>query len=111
MINPAKAHLRLLLVLMLATNAFLLVVNPPAAHAAPPEVLASENPVVIAWGKDTKTIDLTWALEFGLSAATLSVTESGTPAPVLAVPVFSPPGTGTVPLTVTYGKTYTAQLL
>jgi hypothetical protein len=101
----------MLIVLTLVLGALLQALSAPVAQAAPPEVLASENPVVIGWADTTKTIQLTWSLEPGLSLATLTVTESGTPAPVLNQLVGSPPGTGTVPLTVTYGKTYTAQLI
>lgn len=102
---------RTLIVLTLILGALLQALSGPMAQAAPPEVLASENPVVIGWADTTKTIELTWFLEPGLSLATLRVTESGSPAPVLDQLVGSPPGTGAVPLTATYGKTYTAQLI
>jgi hypothetical protein len=105
-----SAARRTLIVLTLLLCALVPALSGPAAQAAPPEVLASENPAIIGWGQTTKTIELTWFLEPGLSLATLTVTESGTPPPVLVQTVSSPPGTGTVSLTVTEGKTYTAQL-
>lgn len=105
-----RAARRWLIVVTVVLVALLSARSGPVAQAAPPEILASENPVLIGWGQTTKTIELTWSLEPGLYLATLTVTESGTPAPVLVQPVGSPPSTGAVPLTVTEGKTYTAQL-
>src|SRR5882757_3182076 len=99
--------LHLLIVLVLALAALLLPLGTPAAHAAPPEVTASENPVVI--DIHTKTITLTWSL-VSFQVAKLTVTESGTSAPVLDQTLSCLPCTGTAPLTVTVGKTYTAQL-
>jgi hypothetical protein len=101
---------RALILLTLVLGLLLQPLSGPLAQAAPPEVLASENPVVIGWADTTKTIELTWSLT-PLSLATLTVTESGTPTPVLEQLVASPPGTGVVSLTVTEGKTYTAQLI
>jgi hypothetical protein len=109
---------------VLALAAVLAPLSAPVAQSAPPQVSApedpllvlplvvsSENPVVMHSGQTTKTITLTWSLGPGWSAANLTVSESGTPAPVINnAPVFQPPGKGTVPLTVTHGKTYTAQL-
>jgi hypothetical protein len=100
-----------LLALVLALAALLLALGAPVAQAAPPEVTASDNPVLIPEGETTGKTTLTWTLApLPWLVATLTVTESGTPTPVLNQPVSQPPGTGTVPLTVTYGKTYTAQL-
>jgi hypothetical protein len=97
--------------LALAIGVLLLALTTPVtAHAAPPEVTASQNPVVIPYLEWTKEITLTWRLERGSTQAWLTVTESGTPLPVLNQLVSSPSSTGTVPLTVAYGKTYTAQL-
>jgi murein DD-endopeptidase MepM/ murein hydrolase activator NlpD len=107
---PGRGARRGLLALALAIGALLLALHAHPTHAAPPEVKASENPVVIPHGQTTKAITLTWSLAAGSSVAKLTVTESGTPAPVLVQSVSSPPGAGTVPLTVTSGKTYTAQL-
>lgn len=98
-----------LIVLVLAIAALLLPSSAPVAQAAPPEVMASENPVFIPYTTDTKTITLTWSLEPLQPVANLTVTESGTPVPVINQMVSSLPGPG-LPLTVTYGKTYTAQL-
>jgi hypothetical protein len=98
-----------LIVLALALVALLFPLSAPAAHAAPPEVMASENPVFVPYSTDTKTIQLTWNLEPWQPLETLTVTESGTPAAVFDQTVTSLPGQF-VPLTVTYGKTYTAQL-
>jgi hypothetical protein len=98
----------LLIVLALALAALLVPLAAPVAHAAPPELTASENPVVI--DLVTKKITLTWSLTPVLQLAQLTVTESGAPAPVLDQTVSCLPCTGTVPLTVTLGKTYTAQL-
>jgi hypothetical protein len=81
-----------------------------AAEAAPPEVKASENPVVIPFGQDTKDITLTWSLTAATVTASLTITESGSSVPPIVLLVTNPPGTGTVPFTVTYGTTYTAQL-
>jgi hypothetical protein len=98
-----------LIVVALALVALLFPLSAPAAQAAPPEVMASENPVFIPYTTDTKTIQLTWSLEPLQPVVNLTVTESGTPAPVIDQTVTSLPGPG-LPLTVTYGKTYTAQL-
>ncbi len=98
-----------LIVLALALVALLFPLSAPAAHADPPKVMASENPVFVPYSKDTKDIQLTWSLDVWHPLATLTVTESGTPAPVLDGAVSSLPGDNR-PLTVTYGKTYTAQL-
>jgi hypothetical protein len=100
---------KMLVAVALALVALLFPLSAPAAHAAPPKVMASENPVFIPYSTDTKVIQLTWTLEDWQLAATLTVTESGTPAPVFDQTVYSTPGQF-VPLTVTYGKTYTAQL-
>ncbi len=96
-------------VLALALVALLFPFNAPAAHAAP-TLTASENPVFIPYSKDTKDIKLTWSLEPWQLLATLTVTESGTPAPVIDKTVGPIPPPNGEPLTVTYGKTYTAQL-
>jgi hypothetical protein len=80
------------------------------AHAEPPEVTANQNPVIVPFLKSTKEITLTWRLESGSTQANLIVTESDNPFPVLSQLVSSPSSEGTVPLVVTYGKTYTAQL-
>jgi hypothetical protein len=80
------------------------------AHAEPPEVTANQNPVIVPFLKSTKEITLTWRLERGSTLANLIVTESDNPFPVLSQLVSSPSSEGTVPLVVTYGKTYTAQL-
>jgi hypothetical protein len=100
---------RMFVVLALALVALLFPLSAPAAQADPPEVMASENPVFVPYSTDTKTIQLTWNLEAWQPLETLTVTESGTPAPVFDQTVSSLPGQF-VPLTVTYGKTYTAQL-
>jgi hypothetical protein len=100
---------RIFVALVLALAALLFPLSAPAAQADPPKVTASENPVFIPYSKDTKDITLTWSLEAWQPLATLTVTESGTPAPVLDETVSSLPGDNR-PLTVTYGKTYTAQL-
>jgi hypothetical protein len=96
------------IVLALALGALLFTLSAPVAHAAPPEVTTPDNPVMIPYSQDTKEITLKWTLAALQLAATLTVTESGTPAPVLDQVVFSTPDT--TKLTVTYGKTYTAQL-
>jgi hypothetical protein len=100
---------RMFVVVALALVALLFPLSAPAAHADPPKVMASENPVFVPYSTDTKTIQLTWNLEAWQPLATLTVTESGTPAPVFDQTVSSLQGQF-VPLTVTYGKTYTAQL-
>jgi hypothetical protein len=99
-----------LLALVLALAALLLALGAPVAQAAPPEVTASDNPVLIPEGETTGKTTLTWTLTAIPQLAHLTVTESGTPAPVLDLPVSQPLGTGQVQLPVTYGKTYTAQL-
>jgi len=99
---------RWLIVLMLALGV-LLTLNAPAAHAAP-TLTASENPVFIPYSKDTEDITLAWTVEPWQLLATLTVTESGTPAPVIDKTVGPTPPPGGEPLTVTYGKTYTAEL-
>ena len=73
------------------------------------EIKASENPVFIPYSTDTKGITLTWTQEIWQPLLHLTVTESGTPAPVIDKTVGLPPPNGE-PLTATYGKTYTAQL-
>jgi hypothetical protein len=109
--GPGRGARCRLITLALTLGALLLVLTTPVtAHAAPPEVTASQNPVVIPYLEWTKEITLTWRLERGSTQAWLTVTESGTPWPVLNQSVSSPSSTGTVPLTVAYGKTYTAQL-
>jgi hypothetical protein len=65
--------------------------------------------VFVPYSTDPKTIQLSWSLQALQPLATLTVTESGTPAPMFDGTVNSLPGQF-VPLTVTYGKTYTAQL-
>jgi hypothetical protein len=99
-----------LIALLLALGALLLPLGAPAAQADPPEVTASDNPVLIPDGQTTGETTLTWRLTPIPQLAHLTVMESGTPAPVLDLPVSSPPGEGPVKLPVTYGKTYTAQL-
>ncbi|MDT5049694.1 MAG: hypothetical protein QOG75_5592, partial [Mycobacterium sp.] len=99
-----------LIVLALALAALLFPLSAPVAQADPPEVTASDNPVLIPDGQTTGETTLTWRLTPILQLAHLTVMESGTPAPVLDLPVSSPPGEGLVKLPVTYGKTYTAQL-
>ncbi|KHO20825.1 hypothetical protein QQ44_23260 [Mycolicibacterium setense] len=82
--------------------------TPVNVGAAPPEVTASENPVLIAHPHFTsKNIDLTWHLD-PFQVATLAVTEGGTS--VLNQVVSSPNGEGIVPLNVVYDKIYTATL-
>jgi hypothetical protein len=78
----------------------------PAA-AAPPEVLASENPVVVPANQSTKNITLSWNLGNAVPKATLTVKDNSQTV-VLTQTLVTP--TGSTPLTVTYGKTYTAQL-
>lgn len=86
----------------------LALVTPVVAEAEPPEVTASENPVLIAYPHfTTKDITLTWDLGPSPPQANLIVTENGTQ--IHNQPLFS--GTGTRPLTVTYDNTYTAQLV
>jgi hypothetical protein len=99
-----------LIVLALALAALLFPLSAPVAQADPPEVTASDNPVLIPDGQTTGETTLTWRLTPFPQLAHLTVMESGTPAPVLDLPVSSPPGEGLVKLPVTYGKTYTAQL-
>ena len=98
-----------LIVLALALVALLFPLSAPAAHAAV-TLTASENPVFIPYSTDTKGISLTWSLEPWQLLATLTVTESGTPAPVIDKTVLPTPPPNGEPLTVTYGKTYTAEL-
>jgi hypothetical protein len=98
-----------LIVLALALVALLFPLSAPAAHAAA-TLTASENPVFIPYSTDTKGINLTWSLEPLQLLATLTVTESGTPAPVIDKTVLPTPPPNVEPLTVTYGKTYTAEL-
>jgi len=100
---------RMFVVLALALVALLFPLSAPAAQAAPPKVMASENPVFVPYSTDTKDIQLTWSLEVWQPFETLTVTESGTPAPVIDDTVSSLQGDYRT-LTVTYGKTYTAQL-
>jgi hypothetical protein len=79
-----------------------------AARAEPPEVTASENPVLIGYPHlDKKIITLGWDLAGGPPGANLIVEESGTPVPVHNQWVT---GSGMIDLTVFYGKTYTAKL-
>jgi hypothetical protein len=104
--NRGARHV--LIALALALAAFLFPLSAPAAHAAPPTLKASENPVFIPYSKDTQDINLTWSLEPWQLLATLTVTESGTPAPVIDKTVGPIPNSEQ--LTVTYGKTYTAEL-
>jgi len=101
---------RMFVVSALALAALLSPASVPVAQAAPPEVTASDNPVLIPEGQTTGETTLTWSLTPVPQLAHLTVTESATPAPVLDVPVSQPPGSGQVKLPVTYGKTYTAQL-
>jgi hypothetical protein len=98
-----------LIVLALALVALLFPLSAPAAHAAV-TLTASENPVFIPYSTDTKGITLAWSLEPWQLLATLTVTESGTPAPVIDKTVLPTPPPNGEPLTVTYGKTYTAEL-
>jgi hypothetical protein len=107
--TPGRGVRRGLITLVLALVALLSPLSAPAAHAAP-TLTASENPVFIPYSKDTKNINLTWSLEPWQLLATLTVTESGTPAPVIDKTVGQTPPPGGEPLTVTYGKTYTAEL-
>lgn len=94
-------------VFMLCAVLFALT-TPGSAGAAPPEVTTAENPVLIAYPHfTTKNIELKWSLN-PFQVAILAVTESG--APVINPTVSSASGEGTVPLTVDYDKTYTAQL-
>jgi hypothetical protein len=98
-----------LIVLALALVALLFPLSAPAAHAAV-TLTASENPVFIPYSTDTQGITLAWSLEPWQLLATLTVTESGTPAPVIDKTVGQKSPVNGEPLTVTYGKTYTAQL-
>ena len=98
-----------LIAVALALVALLSPLSAPAAHAAA-TLTASENPVFIPYSKDTEGITLAWTLEPWQLLATLTVTESGTPAPVIDKTVGPTPPPGGEPLTVTYGKTYTAEL-
>jgi hypothetical protein len=100
---------RMFVVLALALVALLFPLSAPAAHAAV-TLTASENPVFIPYSKDTKNINLAWSLEPWQLLATLTVTESGTPAPVIDKTVGQKSPPNGEPLTVTYGKTYTAEL-
>ena len=108
MMAPHRAR-RGLTTLAISLGALLLsLVTPPVASAEPPEVTASENPVLIAYPHfTTKDITLTWDLGSSSPQANLIVTENG--AQVHNQPLFS--ATGTRPLTVTYDRTYTAQLV
>src|SRR5262249_55549249 len=74
--------------------------------SAAPSLTASENPVIIHYGSSTKGITVSWNLN-GTPKATLDITEVGGPV-VASVPAASQ--TGSTPLTVTYGKSYKAQL-
>lgn len=98
-----------LMTLVLALGASVLtLVTPVTSHAAPPEVTASENPVLIAYPHfTTKDITLTWTLAPDSPQANLIVREGN--ATVHNQPLFS--ATGTTPLTVTYDRVYTAQLV
>jgi hypothetical protein len=59
----------------------LLAVTTPVAQAAPPEVTASPNPVVIPFTQTTGETTLKWPLAQTLQVATLTVTDSGTQTP------------------------------
>ena len=98
------------IVLALALGALLFTLSAPVAHAAPPEVTTPDNPVVIPYSQDTKEITLTWSLAPLCFGGALDrhreryVRAGARPASVFT----NEPDTAT--LTVTYGKTYTAQL-
>jgi hypothetical protein len=85
----------------------LVAANAGRAAAAPPEVVASENPVVVPLNQSTKNITLSWNLGNAAPKATLKVTDNAEVV-VLNQPVAAQ--TGSTPLTVTHGKSYTAQL-
>jgi hypothetical protein len=85
----------------------LVAANGAPAAAAPPEVLASENPVVIPWNQSTKTITLSWNLGNVLPPAGLTVRDGNQ---TLVLNKSLSTSTGSTTLTVTFGKTYTAQL-
>jgi hypothetical protein len=61
--TPGRGARHVLIVVALALVALLFPLSAPAAHAAPPEVKASENPVFIPYSQDTKGITLTWSLD------------------------------------------------
>jgi hypothetical protein len=91
--------------LMLVVGA---LIAPAPSHAAPPEVTASENPVLIAYPHfTTKDITLTWTLERGSPQANLVVRDGD--AVVHNQPLFSE--TGSTQFTVAFDKIYTAQLV
>lgn len=77
------------------------------AHAAPPALTASQNPVTIPEGANTKATSVSWNLN-GLAKANLVVVETG--GPNIASQAVTTQ-TGSLPFTVTFGKTYKAALL
>lgn len=91
----------------LIAAAVLLTAGAGRAVAAPPEVLASENPAVIPTNQSTKGITLSWNLGNAVPKATLSVKDN---AQAVVLNQGLATATGNTPLTVTYGKSYTAQL-
>src|SRR5215213_2514867 len=96
------------LMIAAVTAALLLGARGKTADAAPPTLSASENPVVIAAPASTKAITLAYNLNGSLAKALLTVDEVGGPT-LLSTAVGAAPGS--VPLTVTYGKSYKAQLV
>jgi hypothetical protein len=114
---------KMLIVLTLAVGAILVALSVPAAHAGPgegpgsenpnptpPKVLqvhASENPVIFQPWETTKTITFTWNPEPNVPAA-VKVFEDGQ---FLWIKSVAPGEQGPLDLTVTYGKTYTVQLI
>jgi len=93
-------------VIALAAAALLLFLNAGRAHAAPPSLAVSENPVTIMLGSTTKSVQLSWQLN-GTASAQLVVQETGG-ATIVTKTVTTQ--SGSTPLTVTYGKSYTATL-
>ena len=96
--------------LVVAAVAVVLVLGARAqtAGAASPTLTASENPVLIAAPATTKQIALKYDLGGSLDVAMLTVEEVGGPM-LISTPVLPP--SGSQPLTVTYGKSYQAQLV
>ena len=109
--NPIKRLRMTLLPLVAAMGLALLAVATATgrAHAGQATLTASENPVTIAFGQTTKTINLNWSLNGAapVGQPMLAVYEANT---LLSLTPLATE-TGSMPLTVTAGKVYATHLV